>query len=362
MKKLHKLILTISAFTALFLYSCDKETDNIATPDTDTFRILKVEVLEPYYPYFPFYNNLALVEYNYGNDEMLEGIDIWCNKSKSTCNNDFPFFVPTNGLFFDVTRNKDAVNISVKDDPFRYFNEDYIALSNIKIMLNNGIANDILNSYDRKMPTSILFTDYIRQSNEFLKDSNSSLKDIISNSYITGDASSSPQRVFSIISRQDNRVAQASIKENFFSGSTLSDVYFEDLDIAYQYQIDSSIPKMLISFVNAAIINAVPLGFQDNFSHWHNTFYKPMVENTSFANWIFLFGIPELGLIQGEQDAIVSEVRTTGKKLVSYDPQIPGSEVYETINETKTFPYVHDPVNKTLEINGIKIYYQSPGN
>jgi hypothetical protein len=101
MKKLNKLVLAISAIMALLLYSCDKETDNIATPDTDAFRILKV--LEPYYPYFPFYNNLALVEYNYGNDEMLKGIDIWCNKSKSTCNNDFPYFLPTNGLFFDVS-------------------------------------------------------------------------------------------------------------------------------------------------------------------------------------------------------------------------------------------------------------------
>jgi hypothetical protein len=271
MKKLNKLVLTISAITALLLYSCDKETDNIATPDTDAFRILKVEVLEPYYPYFPFYNNLALVEYNYDNDEMLKGIDIWCNKSKSTCNNDFPYFLPTNGLFFDVTRNKDAVNISVKDDPYRYFNEDYIALNNMKVMFDNGIPTTISNSYDRKFPTNILFTDYLQQSIEFVKDANSSLKDVISNPYITGDAFISPQRVFSIISRLDNRVVKASIKENFFAGTTLSDVYFEDLDLSYKYQIDSSMPTMLISLVNAAIINAVPLGFQDNFSHWHNT-------------------------------------------------------------------------------------------
>lgn len=354
MKKLNKLILTISAIITLLLYSCDKESDNIATPDTDAFRILKVEVLEPYYPYFPFYNNLALVEYNYGNDERLKGIDIWCNKSKLPCNNDFPFSNSMNGLFFDVTRNKDVVNISVKDDPYRYFLGFYMGLNNMNIILNNGNINTISISYDHKFPTNILASDYYRQSIEFVKEDNRGLKDVNSNTYFTSisdDSSSGPRRVFSIISRQDNRVTQASVKE-----------FYEELDLTYKYQKDSSVPTMLISLVNAAIINAVPLGFQDNLIHWYNTDFKPTVKNTSFANWIFLFGIPELGLIQGEQDAIVSEVRTTGKKLVSYDPLIPGSEVYETINETKTFPYVHDPVNKTLEINGIRIYYQSPAN
>jgi hypothetical protein len=354
MKKLNKLVLTISAITALLLYSCDKETDNIVTPDTDAFKILKVEVLEPYYPYFPFYNNLALVEYNYDNDEMLKGIDIWCNKSKSTCNNDFPFFISMNGLFFDVTRNQDAVNISVKDDPYGYFLGFYMGLNNMKIMLNNGNINSIATSYDYKFPTNILFTDFLQQSIEFVKEGNSGLKEVILNTSFNpgpGDTTLGPRRVFSIISRLDNRVAQASVKETF-----------EELDLTYKYQTDSSMPTMLISLVNEAIINAVPLGFQDNLIHWYNTDFKPTVKNTSFANWIFLFGIPELGLVQGEQDAILSEVRTTGKKLVSYDPQTPGSEVYETINETKTFPYVHDPVNKTLEINSIKIYYQTSGN
>jgi hypothetical protein len=75
-----------------------------------------------------------------------------------------------------------------------------------------------------------------------------------------------------------------------------------------------------------------------------------------------LFGIPELGLSQVEQNAIISEVQTTGKRLVSFNPSVSGSEVYEDVNETKTFPYVHDPVNKTLEINCIRIYYQSIEN
>jgi hypothetical protein len=79
-------------------------------------------------------------------------------------------------------------------------------------------------------------------------------------------------------------------------------------------------------------------------------------------NWIFLFGIPELGLFQVEQNAIISEVQTTGKRLVSFNPTVSGSDVYEDVNDTKTFPYVHDPVNKTLEINGIRIYYQSLEN
>ena len=72
------------------------------------------------------------------------------------------------------------------------------------------------------------------------------------------------------------------------------------------------------------------------------------------GDWIWSFAHPSFNVLP-EQDQIISSKRMVGKKMVDI---VDGEPVYQAVDSTATFPYTHDPVAKTLEIAGLKIWYE----
>jgi hypothetical protein len=360
MKKLNKLVLTISAITTLLLYSCDKETDNITTPDTDAFRILKVEVLEPYYPYFPFYNNLALVEYNYDNEGKLSSIDIWCNKSKVNCMQNNEIHIPNySGFKIEVSKEADKISVKLLANGFYWPGLGEFLLPNKIFTSESGNNKKINSSFVVVNGYSPPIEGLVQLSTKHIYDSNDKLSGFRTVYKNTNETEPDLEiRNVDILSQDAGLVSKVSWWDSYI----YNDWFFQETTSSYEFVDDDEIPSQLKGLVNISLQKMSPFGFEENLSHWITSKKSPISMNSSFSDWVLLFGIPELSMLQIDQNEIVSKVSTIGRKLVSVNLDSPGSEVYEDINENKTFPYKHDPVNKTLEINGIRIYYQSPDN
>jgi hypothetical protein len=151
----------------------------------------------------------------------------------------------------------------------------------------------------------------------------------------------------------------------------------KELTIEMQYNENNSfIPKMLLTKVNQ-LLSGILAGSLDDFIHsWqvdfiteNNTFMYPYLsEGTQslmrdldrtrskkiLGDWIWSFAHPSFNVLP-EQDKIISSKRMVGKKMVDI---VDGEPVYQAVDSTATFPYTHDPVAKTLEIAGLKIWYE----
>jgi hypothetical protein len=139
-----------------------------------------------------------------------------------------------------------------------------------------------------------------------------------------------------------------------------------DFNVTLSYQTASGIPLELIRLVNQALGDLLPTAisdyilthnsfFESNSFFWRNygdTFYKP---SSIFNNdWILTFADKRLSIIP-EQNKIISGKRIQGLYLSNIIDKRP---VYKPIDKATTFPYTHDPIAKTLEIAGLKIWYE----
>jgi hypothetical protein len=174
-----------------------------------------------------------------------------------------------------------------------------------------------------------------------------------------------------------------SYNEYFLSLQNLDLIFGRDIGMGKELTIDlrykennSFIPKMLLIKVNQ-LLSGVLAGPLDDFIHnWQidfvseaNTFtfpylnedakayYRDLNANTNktvLGDWIWSFSHPSLNVLP-EQDKIISSKRIVGKKMVDI---VDGEPVYQAVDSTASFPYTHDSVAKTLEIAGLKIWYE----
>jgi hypothetical protein len=174
-----------------------------------------------------------------------------------------------------------------------------------------------------------------------------------------------------------------SYNEYFLNLQNLDVIFGKDIGIGKELIIDlkykangTFIPKILLRKVNQ-LLSGVLAGPLDDFIHnWqidfiseNNTFMFPYLSLTSksyyidlksttkkevLGDWIWSFAHPSFNVLPA-QDQIISSKRMVGKKMVDI---VNGEPVYQAIDSTATFPYTHDPVAKTLEIAGLKIWYE----
>ena len=87
-------------------------------------------------------------------------------------------------------------------------------------------------------------------------------------------------------------------------------------------------------------------------------FFKGLPDNSDselFSDWLVSFGLPKYQIIPAQNVGLISSKRTIGKRFADF---VDGNLVYKDIDSTVTYPYVFDPVAKTLEIAGLKIWYE----
>jgi hypothetical protein len=367
MNKKYFNVIIATIVLAAMTWSCNKDDSQIVTTiEDDSFRVLKVEVLEPYYPYFPFYNNLALVEYDYKSDGELQKVSVWCSNSKTNCDLPSNTVFPWNGFTWNVESNTSStVNFSVADKPFNNLHGYHSATTNVSISRKNGVAEKMETTIGGSFALSPFLPELWKVETSVSRNVEGKLDALSSKILPFAGAAQLQGSERNILIREtiDGLITEVTYFENYTHMQSISDVSFEETTSKYQYVLDESIPKELVSLINQSILRLFPSGFEENLVHHYNSDHGSISDNTSFADWIFLFGKPNLSLLELNQQSIVSSVSTTGRRLQIYRPtESEDPPIYETINETKTFPYTHDPINKTLTINGIKIYYQSPGN
>ena len=133
-----------------------------------------------------------------------------------------------------------------------------------------------------------------------------------------------------------------------------------------QYKDAPGVPKMLLRMVNQSFGDLLPTALSD-YIITHQAFFDEdsffwrnldadIPKPTSYFNndWILTFAEPRLTVLP-EQDKIISSKTIQGQYLSNIASNQP---IYKTMNSTVSFPYTHDPVAKTLEIAGLKIWYE----
>jgi hypothetical protein len=136
-----------------------------------------------------------------------------------------------------------------------------------------------------------------------------------------------------------------------------------------------NMPKELIRKINQLLSGILQGPFEDYVFNWQLDFlfpeniflqkyvegdYKSYVEslqasdNMVLADWIWSFAHSSFNVLP-DQERLISSKRITGRKVVDI---INDEPVYETVDSVYTFPYIFDPIAKTLEIAGLKIWYE----
>jgi hypothetical protein len=139
-----------------------------------------------------------------------------------------------------------------------------------------------------------------------------------------------------------------------------------DFEVSLRYTTAPGVPKMLLKMINQSLGDLLPTAMSNYIithpslfsaeSFYWRTFGEEIPKPTSYFNndWILTFAEPRLTVLP-EQDKIISSKTIQGQYLSNI---VSNQPVYKTMNSTVTFPYTHDPVAKTLEIAGLKIWYE----
>lgn len=127
-------------------------------------------------------------------------------------------------------------------------------------------------------------------------------------------------------------------------------------DFTFQYNKADDVPMKLKRLVNEELLFSNRYGIA-NF----DLFFIDSTRNFSQlgeGNWLVSFGLPQYYILEDKSTHLVSKRTTTfykGGVNENFDPD--GSKVYlKTIEQD--FPFIHDKNAKTLEIAGLKIWYE----
>lgn len=147
-----------------------------------------------------------------------------------------------------------------------------------------------------------------------------------------------------------------------FSQTEDSNLGSENYNVEVRYTKDEKIPDGLRKMVNQAVLGLNSTGF-DDFTI-NPEIQKPKSNNkigtmqSVFSNWILSFGSSKIQTIPSQEIGIVASKRAYGNRVANLNED--GSGEYEFINvdSTANFPYIQEAKAKTLEIAGLKTYYE----
>jgi hypothetical protein len=369
-------IILLLALIILSHFSCKKEEIQTDVNYSDNFRILKVEqTIALNTPPFLNYGGRYTIEYSYSNDTITTTI---YNERQGPLERT-PRYIFKDGQRFICN--------------FRQGLQHYINLANAIVGQDDSriyIEKNRISSMEDEILVNIILdiTGKIRYST--FNYSGNYLTEI--NAYIVNEAhkffkedSIDPSFNLKVNSWSGNLISSYSCIDYispFIGGRTevppISDTKVgRDLEYLFMYEnYNGNLPEELVRRVNQALIGIAKGPMEDYIFNWqldilkndNNYFFKnwPDVEQNYFseilstnpkyvlADWIWSFAHSSFNVLP-EQDKIISSKRMVGKKMVDI---VDGEPVYQSVDSTATFPYTHDPVAKTLEIAGLKIWYE----
>lgn len=346
----------------LVIVSCKKdvepEADNdpVVQDDTREVRILKVEqTVSP--NTFPFSNHsLMSVEYIYDSDQLTS------IKTKDS-NGEEMTFILTQGEDGQSTITFPDTE-SMKDPFFRLH-----ILKSLNIRKHNDKVIQVSNDYEVTL-IGMGSNGSKQRTAEFTYNVNGLLHSVKSN--FTGD-NGIPTWNGKVLNWAAREYSQTLLKKfkilnhnPLFNGQSSG----QDLEVNVNYEKASEIPDGLIRKVNQAILGLHHLGFEDYFFHWiydiseehHLTLMERLNEIKAhpaytFADWIIGFGLQQHNMLPEQNNQLIASKEISGKVFTDIDPSTIAA-IYHSVDTTISFPYLHDKSSRTLEIYGLKIYYQ----
>jgi hypothetical protein len=135
------------------------------------------------------------------------------------------------------------------------------------------------------------------------------------------------------------------------SNSPLAIEQLDRLALNVEYSAGDDIPDGLRRLVNQSILGLNSFGLEESvFSIKHS-----VQANNGFSDWVAVFAAPQLQSIPAQTEGMISSKRISGRKVISVSDDAPS---FEDVDFRISYPYTHDPIAKTLEIAGLKIWYE----
>jgi hypothetical protein len=368
-------LISVSFFIILQFVACKKEEvlRNI-TSTTENFRILKVmQTLALNTP--PFLNNGGRysIEYSYSNETIITTI---YNEREGPTQRT-PRYIYKDGQRFVCN--------------FRQGLYHYLNFANAIVGQNDSrinIENNRISSMEDEILVNLIYDirGKIRYSNfsytgHYLSEINAFIVNETKGFF--QEDSIDPSFNLKVNGWSGNFISSYSCIDYispFMGGSIVAPPIAEtkvgrDLQYAFTYEdYNDNLPRELVRRVNQALLGIAKGPMEDYIFNWqldilknnNNIFFNNypypsyVVSALQFnpkyilADWIWSFAHPSFNVLP-EQDQIISSKRIVGKKMVDI---VDGEPVYQAVDSTATFPYTHDPIAKTLEIAGLKIWYE----
>lgn len=139
--------------------------------------------------------------------------------------------------------------------------------------------------------------------------------------------------------------------------SSKSDFTFSlhQFEFSYQYAKGENIPSVLRRMINEELLYLNRYGitnYDEIVIANENGLIKSPFSPFGEGNWLISFGLPQYHILEDKSTHIVSKRTTKHYKINDAGEQ----EYVKTTVED--FPYIHDADAKTLEIAGLKIWYE----
>lgn len=151
-----------------------------------------------------------------------------------------------------------------------------------------------------------------------------------------------------------------------------SDVNGQEFQVHFDYSKAPEIPNGLIQIINHALAGVYQFGLEDYFFHWiydispdnHITVMngikdKVIQPNYNFSDWIIGFGLNTIHALPNSNNHIISKKTQSGLKFYDIDTSNQSTNIlFQNVSHAKDYKYTIDTIQKTLQIAGLKIYYE----
>ncbi|MCO5230220.1 MAG: hypothetical protein M9958_03590 [Chitinophagales bacterium] len=318
-----------------------KEEEEIVTPEnwlaTQNVRINKVEFVST----DPYYNDsLITIHYVYGTNGILKSIQSNIN-------------IETNGITetFKISESTESIFIENFSESCRRYNLFGLVLAenNIKI-LNNKV--DEIRGKVNTCTFGFIGPTKGERTSKFSYDKNGLLNSIKSYFGLDSQGPVLIKETNSIVYDSSGNVKSLKMLAPSLNETTTLD---EDYSMSFDYYKTTEVPNGLIRIVNQSILEMNSLGHEDLSSLIFYSMKGDGLERR-YTDWVCSFGLSKIQMIPAQNIDLISSKRITGSRLVYNDTtEVP---ISVNVDTTYNFPYIHDSAAKTLEIAGLKIWYE----
>jgi hypothetical protein len=350
MKKISWLLIVLS----VWMISCQKDDDNKVMPTeigweaSQKVRINRVEMIPKVGQFFwslPVDDSIITVEYKYDGLNSLKKINLYRSVYNPETNREF--VISNNNLDREIISNNKNICL-LTGYPAGY------DLSSNELIYDGKRIEKIQGEFNFCTfgnPSA----DFLSRTADFKYKDNGLLEKINSNIRFTDKKNSRiGYEVNDIIYDISNKIVKFK-KNNYFSLESDNNNKAESLAFSVDYVPASDIPDDLKRRVNQSLMDFNAFGLNEHFFNLANQSGFLTLDNYPyrFSDWIVVFGNERYQSIPANGIRLISSFKVVGIRESPED-----NNVQIEIDTTFTFPYTHDPVAKTLEIAGLKIWYE----